>query len=29
MYPHGNRESWPGDKLRYDYNLNENWELNK
>jgi len=24
MYPHGNRESWPGDSLRYDYNLNEN-----
>jgi FkbM family methyltransferase len=24
MYPQGNREDWPGDWLRYEYDLNEN-----
>ena len=24
MYPQGNREAWPGDWLRYEYDLNEN-----
>jgi FkbM family methyltransferase len=24
MYPQGNRDAWPGDWLRYEYNLNEN-----
>jgi FkbM family methyltransferase len=24
MYPQGNKEAWPGDWLRYEYDLNEN-----